>query len=172
MTYTKQTEKVSVVTGRGLQNLDSTPTTRKYETRKKLAGFGIGATLLTVLTGCIGYVEGPSHSRVYASSPPMYVESGVTFQDDYVYYPSYQVYYSSTRRQYIYQQNHAWVTRATPPRVSAEVLIASPSVRLNFHDAPAAHHASIVRQYPKKWAPPASTRGNNEQRGRKKHYSD
>ena len=117
-------------------------------------------------------LDGPSHSRVYASSPSMYVESGATFQDEYVYYPSYQIYYSSTRRQYIYQHNHTWVTRATPPRVSAEVLIASPSVRLDFHDAPAIHHASIVRQYPKKWAPPASTHGNNEERREKKHHSD
>src|SRR5258706_5001474 len=154
MIHTKQTEKVPVITRRGLPILDSTPTSRKFETRYKLPGFGIGATLLTVLTGCVGYVDGPSHSRVYASSPPIYVESGVTFQDDYVYYPGYQVYYSSNRRQYIYQENHAWVTRATPPRVSAEVLVASPSVRLDFHDAPASHHASIVRQYPKKWAPP------------------
>ena len=32
-------------------------------------------------------------------------------QDDYVYYPGYQVYCSSNHRQYIYLENRAWVTR-------------------------------------------------------------
>jgi hypothetical protein len=153
-------------------NTDRLSTGRKVGTKGQLLGFGIGAALLTLVTGCVGYVDGPRYSRGYAEPPPVYVETGVTFQDDYVYYPSYQVYYSSNRRQYIYQENHAWVTRATPPRVSAEVLIASPSVRLDFHDAPAAHHAAIVRQYPKHWAPPASNHRANEERGERNRKND
>ncbi len=64
-------------------------------------------------------------------------------QDDYVYYPGYQVYYSSNRRQYIYQDGRSWVSRPAPPRVSVDVLFASPSVRLDFHDSPAIHHARL-----------------------------
>ena len=75
-------------------------------------------------------------------------------QDDYVYYPGYQVYYSSNTRQYVYQEGRSWVSRPAPPRVSVDVLFASPSVRLDFHDSPAIHHAAVVRQYPKHWAPP------------------
>jgi hypothetical protein len=78
--------------------------------------------------------------------------------DDYFYYPSYQVYYSSYRRQYIYQDGNAWVTRPAPPGVSVGVLFASPAVRLDFHDAPEIHHTRVIQQYPKHWKPPSENR--------------
>ena len=122
-------------------------------------GFVLCTALLGALTGCIGYVEEPHHARAYAP-PPAYVENVVVVQDDYVYYPSYQVYYSGSSRQYVYVEGNAWVTRPAPPRVSADVLFASPSVRLNFHDAPAIHHAAVVQTYPRNWAPLGSSHGN------------
>jgi hypothetical protein len=64
-------------------------------------GFIAGAALLGGLTGCVDYVDGP-RGEVYAPTQSVYVEEGVAMQDDYVYYPSYQVYYSSSRGQYIY----------------------------------------------------------------------
>ena len=123
-------------------------------------GFVLGAALLGALTGCVGYVDGPRHGGAYVQPPSVYVQAGVGVQDDYVYYPGYQVYYSSTRRQYTYRDGRSWVSRPAPPRVSVDVLFASPSVRLDFHDSPAIHHASVVRQYPKHWAPPGSSHGN------------
>ena len=119
-------------------------------------GFVFGAALLGALTGCI-HEEGPRHAAVYAPPAAVYVESGVVVQDDYVYYPGYQVYYSSNQRRYVYLEGHSWVSRPAPPRVSVDVLFASPSVRLDFHDSPAGHHAAVVRQYPKQWSPPASS---------------
>src|SRR6185295_20121836 len=113
-------------------------------------------------TGCVGYVDGPRHGGAYVQPPSVYVEGGVGVSDDYVYYPGYQVYYSSNRRQYIYRDGRSWVTRPAPPRVSVEALAASPSVRLDFHDHPSVHHATVVRQYPKRWAPP----GPGPNRGR------
>ena len=101
------------------------------------------AAFLGTLTGCVGYVEEPR--RVYVQPPA----ATVIVQDDYVYYPDYQVYYSSNRHQYLYLEGRAWVTRPAPPRVSVDVLFASPSVRLGFHDHPSLHHAEIARQYPK-----------------------
>jgi hypothetical protein len=117
-------------------------------------GFVLGAALLGTLTGCVGHVDEQRHARAYAPQPPDYVEAHVVLQDDYVYYPGYQVYYSSYRRQYVYLDGRAWVSRPAPPRVSVDVLFASPSVRLDFHDSPSFHHAAVVRQYPKHWAPP------------------
>jgi hypothetical protein len=122
-------------------------------------GFVSGTILLGILTGCVGYVDEPHHHvRGYAPPPAVYVEEGI--QDDYVYYPSYQVYYSNTRHNYIYLEGRTWVTRPAPPRVSVGVLFASPSVRLEFHDSPARHHSQVVRQYPKHWAPPGREREN------------
>jgi len=125
-------------------------------------GFVLGAALLGALTGCVGYVDGPSQARVYASPSPVYVESGVVVRPEYVYYPGYQVYYSGNTRQYVYLEGRSWVSRPAPPRVSADVLFASPSVRLDFHDSPSIHHAAVVRQYPKHWAPAGSGHGNQK----------
>ena len=124
-------------------------------------GFVFGAALLGALTGCVGHVDGPRHGAVYVQPPPVQVAAGVVVQDDYVYYPGYQVYYNSYRRQYVYQDGRSWVSRSAPPRVSADVLFASPSVRLDFHDSPSIHHATVVRQYPKNWRP----QGSNSNRG-------
>jgi hypothetical protein len=125
------------------------------------AAFVLGAVLLLTLTGCVGYVDGP-RAGMYME-PPM-VEGGVVIQDDYVYYPGYQVYYSSSRHQYAYQEGRAWVSRPAPRGVSINVLQASPSVRMDFHDSPANHHAAVVKQYPKNWAPPGSNQGRNDNR--------
>ena len=137
-------------------------------TRAKFSriGFVFGAALLGAVTGCVSYVDRPhhDHARGYPPPPPVYVEPAVVVQDDYVYYPGYQVYYSHNRRQYIYQDGRSWVTRNGPPRVSVDVLFASPSVRLDFHDAPSIHHATVVQTYPKHWAPPGSSHGNKEGR--------
>ncbi|MDB6066265.1 MAG: hypothetical protein JWR26_2473 [Pedosphaera sp.] len=119
-----------------------------------------GIACLGALTGCVGYVDGPGHATVYAQPPTVYVQSEVAMQDDYVYYPGYQVYYSGRSRQYVYREGRAWVSRPRPPHVSAEVLFSAPSVNMGFHDSPAAHHEEIVRSYPKNWAPPGSNHGN------------
>ena len=124
-------------------------------------GFVLCTVVAGALTGCVGYVDQPQHARGYGE-PSGYVESGIAVQPVYVYYPGYQVYYSSNTRQYVYQDGHSWVSRPAPPRVSAEVLFASPSVRLDFHDSPSIHHATVVRQYPKNWAPPGSKHGYKE----------
>jgi len=129
--------------------------TRPLATGK--GGLVLCAALLGALTGCVGYVDEPRHARGYAPPPPVYVENGVMVPPGYVYYPGYQVYYSGHTRQYVYREGSSWISRPAPPRVSADVLLASPSVRLAFHDSPAIHHAAVVRQYPKHWAPPESS---------------
>ena len=135
-------------------------TTRRLVTSR--IGSVLCTALLGVVTGCVGHVDRPHQARAYAPPPPVYVETRVVVQDNYVYYPGYQVYYSSNTRQYVYQDGRSWVSRPAPPRVSANVLFASPSVRLDFHDSPAIHHPSVVRQYPKHWTPLASGRGNQQ----------
>ena len=133
------------------------PGNGKYYSR---LGFVVGAAVLAVLSGSVGCVYGPPNAG-YAESP-VYVGGGAGVQDDYVYYPGYQVYYSNHRHEYIYQDGHSWVSRPAPPRVSSEVLVSAPSVRLDFHDHPSNHHATVARQYPQNWAPPGQARGHNQ----------
>ena len=121
----------------------------------------LGTVLLVITGGCVGYVDGP-RTQVYAEPPPM--EATVVVQDDYVYYPGYDVYYSSNRHQYLWLEGRAWVTRPQPRGVSVDVLFASPSVRMDFHDSPARHHADVVRTYPRNWAPPGANHGQKEDR--------
>jgi hypothetical protein len=49
------------------------------------------------------------------------------------------------------------------------MLLASPSVRMDFHDSPAQHHATVVKQYPKNWKPSASNQGQKENRKDDQH---
>jgi hypothetical protein len=119
-------------------------------------GLVVCVALLATLAGCVGYEDGRGSG--------VYVAPAVAVQDDYVYYPNYGVYYSTSRGQYAYQENGAWISRPAPRGVSADVLLASPSVKMNFHDAPANHHAAVVQQYPKNWKPSPSKQGGKENR--------
>jgi hypothetical protein len=101
-------------------------------------------------------------------APPV-VETAFVVQDDYVYYPDYEVYYSSSRHQYAYIEGGAWVSRPAPRGVSVGVLLASPSVRMDFHDSPAHHHSEVVQKYPRNWAPPGSHRDQKDNRKDDKH---
>ena len=118
-------------------------------------GLVLCVALLGALTGCVGYVDGP---RAGVEVEPY----AFAVQDDYVYYPNYECYYSVSRNQYAYREGNAWVARPAPPGVSADVLRASPSVKMDFHDSPAQHHATVVKQYPKNWKPSASNQGQKE----------
>jgi len=105
-------------------------------------GLMLGAALLgAALIGCVE--EGPIHGSAYAS-----------VEDDFVYYPGYEVYYGAHSHRYYYPEGRSWVSRARPPHVSPEVLSVAPSVKLDFRDHPSAHHAAVVQKYPKHWAPP------------------
>ncbi len=123
-----------------------------FQTNK--VGLVLSVALLGALTGCVGYVEGP---RARVQVEPY----AFAAQDDYVYYPNYECYYSVSRHQYAYREGNAWVARPAPRGVSVNVLLASPSVKMDFHDSPAQHHTAVVKQYPKNWAPPASNQGQN-----------
>ena len=123
----------------------------------------LGAVLLMTLTGCVGYVDGP-RAGIYAG-PDVFVA-----QDDYVYYPSYAVYYSTSRHRYAYCEGNAWVARPAPRGVTVNVLRASPSVKMNFHDSPAYHNAAVVKQYPKNWRPSGSHPGQKQNWKDNQHY--
>jgi hypothetical protein len=55
--------------------------------------------------------------------------------------------------QFAYMDGGVWVSRPTFPGVSVDVLLASPSVRMDFHDSPANHNAAMARAYPRNWTP-------------------
>jgi hypothetical protein len=78
----------------------------------------------------------------------------VAMEDDYVYYPQYEVYYSPRRHLYGYRDGNAWAWRPAPEHIGVNVLLGSPSVHMDFHDSPERHHEAIVRSYPKNWRPP------------------
>jgi hypothetical protein len=126
------------------------------------AGLVLGVVLLGALTGCVAYVDRPAQGSVYENNSAVFL-----VQDDYVYYPSYECYYSVSRHQYAYREGNAWVARPAPRGVTVNVLLASPSVKMNFHDAPERHHAAVVQQYPKNWKPSAEKQGQPDKRNRK-----
>lgn len=129
--------------------------------RNSRVEFLLGVALLAMLAGCVGYVDRAETGSVYEVSP---VQTTFVIEDDYVYYPGYQIYYSSRRHQYAYRDGRDWVSRPAPYGVSIGRLQASPSVRMEFHDSPAQHHEVVVKQYPRNWSPPRANQGRKENR--------
>ncbi len=127
----------------------------KYFNKVASFGFMVAAALLVIVGGCVGYVERPSGGNVYVE--PVFVEV-----DDYVYYPHYQMYYGSRSHHYYYQEGRSWVSHPAPRGVSVDVLLSTPSVRVDFHDRPAPHHAQVIQTYPKHWSPPGADHGRKE----------
>jgi hypothetical protein len=118
------------------------------------AGIVLNAVLLLTLTGCGGNADAPNPGvQVQSPGVAQAPSPAEVVQDDYVYYPGYGIYYSNNRHQYASLEDGAWVSEAAPRGVAVGVLQASPSVKMDFHDAPANHHAAIARQYPKNWNP-------------------
>ena len=132
---------------------------RNFSLKANNVRFTLGAVALVTLAGCVGYVEEP-RGRVYVAPPA--IETTVVVQDDYVYYPGFETYYSSSRHHYLYQERGAWVSRPAPRRVSTERFFASPSVRVDFHDSPAQHHAAMVQQYPRNWKPSGPNQNHHD----------
>ncbi len=126
--------------------------------------------LLAALTACsrepsaqaVVAVQPPAPAALVqpASPPPatVLVQTDVVMPDDYVYYPQYEVYYSSSRSQFGYWDGGAWLWRPAPPNVAANVVFASASVRMDFHDSPALHRESVARSYPRNWTGSAKAR--------------
>jgi hypothetical protein len=127
----------------------------KLSFKTDLAGCVLAAALLVSVAGCVGYVGEP-RGEVRVDGPVFVAH------DDYTYYPGYNVYYSSSRHQYAYQEGGAWVSRPAPQGVSVNVLVASPSVKMDFHDSPANHHATVVQKYPRNWTPPHANQGRKD----------
>jgi hypothetical protein len=119
-----------------------------FKTNK--VGFVLGAVLLAALTGGAGSADGQGNGITVTT--PVVVAPPVV-QDYYVYYPAYGIYYNSGRRQYAYLEKGAWVAVAAPQGVTVEVLMASPSVKMDWHDSPGNHHADMLKRYPKDWKP-------------------
>jgi hypothetical protein len=113
------------------------------------AGTVSSAAFLVVLAGYAGSANGQGvEIRI---TPPAVVAAPVVVQDNYVYYPRYGIYYNRGRHQYAYMKGDTWINVPAPSDVSVEVLQASPSVDMDFHDSPARHHAATLRMYPRNW---------------------
>jgi hypothetical protein len=108
-----------------------------------------GTVFSAVLAGCV--TTGSSEGRGCRGYQTGQTQTTVVYQDDYDYYPGYEVYYSRNRHEYVYRDGNAWVRRPEPRGVTLNVLLSTPSVRVDFHDSPELHHSSVVQSYPKNW---------------------
>jgi hypothetical protein len=129
---------------------------KKYFIKTKKTGFVLGVALMVALAKCVGNANGQDAGASVGINvtPPVMVPPPLV-QDNYVYYPTYSIYYNSSQHQYIYLHAGLWVSNAIPG-MSLPVLLASPSVNMDFHDSPEKHHAVTEHKYPKNWAPPGS----------------
>ena len=119
--------------------------------RNSFIGAAFGSTLL-LAAACSKTETLPSPTAVAAAQPV--IQAPADALDDYDYFPGYETYYSRNRHEYVYRDNNAWVRRPQPRGISADILLAAPSVRLDFHDSPERHHDNVVRSYPHDWKRP------------------
>lgn len=135
-------------------------------------GFVLGAVLLAALTEGAGNA-GAQGVRLVVPAPVIVIAPPVTVapivvppvtENDYVYYPGYQMYYNRTRHQYAHLEGGAWVWAAAPNGVSVDALLASPSVQMDFHDSLERHHAEMLQRYPRDWQPAGEHRDLKEDR--------
>ena len=64
----------------------------------------------------------------------------------------------------MYLKGDVWITQSAPDCVSAEVLMVSPSVDMDFHDSPERHHAEMLKNYPHDWKPSGAHQDQKEDR--------
>jgi hypothetical protein len=121
--------------------------TKKQFLKTNQAASVLGAMLLAALAQGTTTAEG--QSIVVKVAPPVVTVA----PDNYVYYPHYGVYYNRDRHQFVYLKGDTWITAAAPDGIGADMVLASPSVVMDFHDSPERHHADILKRYPRNWAP-------------------
>jgi hypothetical protein len=109
--------------------------------------------MLVLLTGCADSPPWAASSRrPTATQIRVALERG----ENYLYFPGYAVYQDRAEGEFIYREDGVWVTRRAPPAwVPLEVLLASPSVPMDFHDTPDRHNDEVVQAYPRNWGRPA-----------------
>jgi hypothetical protein len=128
-------------------------TTKSFFAAGCLTGLMAGTAVLGALTGCTSTGTYP-HSG-YRQGPETQTQTVAVIQGDYDYFPGYETYYDRNRHEYIYRDGNAWVRKSQPRGVTADVLQAAPSARMDFHDSPENHHSAVVKAYPKTWKQPA-----------------
>jgi hypothetical protein len=130
-------------------------------------GILLGAVFVALLAKY--EINAGAQSLSLTINPPVVVAPAV-IPDNYIYYPSYGVYYNQHNRQYYYQDGNVWVNRSEPMGVSIYTLQASPFVNMNFHDSPEHHHAEMQRQYPRNWRPDVHHDDHHDQRDQPDHH--
>jgi len=130
--------------------------------KPKQAGFLLGAVLLAALAQSASNAD--AQPVGITVTPPAVVVVPTVVAENYVYYPNYGVYYNSYRHQYMYLRGNVWVTQAAPEGVSVEVLMASPSVDMDFHDSPERHHTEMLKKYPHDWKPSGAHQDQKDER--------
>lgn len=107
----------------------------------------VGLTLL--LAGCGSF---PQIGTGASGPSPAQLQAALQWENRYIYFPGYEIYYNRTQGYYVYQTNEGWLERFDlPPEVDRAQMIASPFAVMSFHDSPGPHHAQVVREYPRNW---------------------
>jgi hypothetical protein len=117
-----------------------------------------GSALSLTLAGCY-----EPAGRVNVSA------AAVIGEDDYVYYPGSEVYYSPRLHYYYYREGGAWVHRPQPPKVWVHD---APSVNIHLKERPEQHHPDIVKQYPHNWHPPVKPSDEHHDHDDKNDHDD
>lgn len=128
-----------------------TDTSETFFSIPTLLFLAVSAIAIAFLAGC----DTPTEAKGFTGI------SGDRIGDDYVYYPSYEVYYVPARNEYVYldKDTNTWIRTSKPSQGWSKDISTAASVKMDFHDDPSHHHAEIAREYPKGWIAPESVPG-------------
>ena len=119
-----------------------------------VAGISLGILLLMFLVGC---ADSPPWGAWSKAPTRQQITAALRRVDTYIYFSNYQIYRHPGRGEYVFWDGQAWITSKEPPlEVTAELLLGSPTVQLEFDDHPAKHHREVVQRYPRDWLSPDS----------------
>jgi len=125
---------------------------KNFLTIQSAGAAALALMVQVLLTGCSGT---PRWGAWSVHPSPVRLASVLGTKDSYLYYPAYQVYYNRTKQQFVFPSDRGWTTQEESPGDVGEAdLFSSPSVAMNFTDAPQGHHAAMVRAYPRNWGRP------------------
>jgi hypothetical protein len=107
----------------------------------------LGLATAALLSGCSGSPPWGGWSKEPTQAQ---VARALGRPETFIYFSQYEVYRRAHPREYVYQNNGAWVHREQPPAdVSESALQASPTVEVVLTDGPEHGHEAVKRSYPR-----------------------
>lgn len=109
----------------------------------KTLACGLGAIALLAVSGCVTNEDAAGGVAVFGN--PGY-QTRTVVQNDYFYFPDYDIYYNRASGEFLSVENGRWTSRNRPLNVPVNRLLASRAVSVNTYISPQHHREVYLRR--------------------------